>query len=235
MKFEELYAIDVSEKIEKKGGLSYLSWAYAWAEFKKVYPKATYQVDDFGGMFCSGNEQMGYMVRTSVAADELSHEMWLPVMDSRNKSILRPTTFDINKAIMRCLTKNLAMFGLGLYIYAGEDIPDDENRNENGNKPSVDKSTERNKETPHKANTEAWKLSKTEIVTKYKCDNAEAAITYYEKALGGRAFAEWDKDETALVREALQKRLDKKRAEETLRSIEGDLPFGEGVSDKGED
>ena len=123
-KFEEVYAINVNDKTEKKGNLTYLSWAYAWAEFKKIYPEATYKVNEFDGTFCSGNEKMGYMVQTQVTAGEKTYEMWLPVMDVRNNAVLQPKMTEINKTIMRCLTKNLAMFGLGLYIYAGEDIPE---------------------------------------------------------------------------------------------------------------
>ena len=139
--FEKLYGINVNEKTEKKEGLTYLSWAWAWAEFKKVHPDATYEVKKFeGGLPYAYDSNTGYMVYTSVTVDGLTHEMWLPVMDSHNRAMknrpyqvetkyktitVQPATmFDINKAIMRCLTKNLAMFGLGLYIYAGEDLPD---------------------------------------------------------------------------------------------------------------
>lgn len=141
-KFQELYSLDVSKYIEKKQGLSYLTWSYAWAEFKKIYPDATYEVkkDDSGRCYF-GDEQIGYMVYTSVTAGGLTYEMWLPVMDNNNKamklnaytymtrggekSVEAVSMFDINKAVMRCLVKNLAMFGLGLYIYAGEDLPED--------------------------------------------------------------------------------------------------------------
>lgn len=136
--FEKLYEINVNDKTEKKNGLTYLSWAYAWAEFKKVHPNATYEIKKFeGGIPYAYDENTGYMVYTSVTVDDLTHEMWLPVMDyknaamksveynSRNGKVAPATMFDINKTIMRCLTKNLAMFGLGLYIYAGEDLPED--------------------------------------------------------------------------------------------------------------
>lgn len=141
-KFQELFSTDVNKYVEKKQGLSYLSWSYAWAEFKKIYPDATYQVakDDQGRCYF-GDEQIGYMVYTSVTAGGLTYEMWLPVMDNANKTMkLNAYTystrsgektveaismFDINKTVMRCLVKNLAMFGLGLYIYAGEDLPTD--------------------------------------------------------------------------------------------------------------
>ena len=167
-KFQELYSLDVNKYVEKKNDLSYLSWAYAWAEFKKIYPDATYEVKkDENGRCYFGDADIGYMVYTSVTAGGLTYEMWLPVMDGANKSmksyayeytvynkkfqyatlnkedgkyydkygneqteyivksVEAATMFDINKTVMRCLVKNLAMFGLGLYIYAGEDLPED--------------------------------------------------------------------------------------------------------------
>lgn len=139
--FERLYQINVNDKAEDKNGLTYLSWAWAFAEFKKVHPNMTYEVKKFeNGLPYVYDENTGYMVFTSVTVDGLTHEMWLPVMDGNNKAmkskpytfktkykeftVQAATMFDINKTIMRCLTKNLAMFGLGLYIYAGEDLPD---------------------------------------------------------------------------------------------------------------
>lgn len=141
-KFQELYSLNVNQYVEKKNDLSYLAWAYAWAEFKKVYPAATYEImKDESGRCYFGDENIGYMVYTSVSAGGLTYEMWLPVMDGANKSMklngytyktkfgeksVEPISmFDINKTLMRCLVKNLAMFGLGLYIYAGEDLPED--------------------------------------------------------------------------------------------------------------
>lgn len=125
-KFLELLQLNVNDKVEKKNNLSYLSWSFAWGEFCKVYPNATYKVFKDDNMNCAfGNSEQGYMVYTEVTANELTHEMWLPIMDFKNKSMLAPTTFDTNKAVMRCLTKNLAMFGLGLYIYSGEDLPEE--------------------------------------------------------------------------------------------------------------
>ena len=141
-KFQELYSLNVNQYVEKKQGLSYLSWSYAWAEFKKIYPDATYEIKkDEQGRCYFGDELIGYMVYTSVTAGGLTYEMWLPVMDNANKSMkLNAYTystrqgeksveaismFDINKTVMRCLVKNLGMFGLGLYIYSGEDLPED--------------------------------------------------------------------------------------------------------------
>ena len=141
--FKELQAVNVNEHTEKKtsGGttLTYLSWPFAWAEVKKRFPDATYKIERFDGLPYVFDPQTGYMVFTTVTIGGDSHEMWLPVMDSANKAmkaepyeyqtrtgkktVEAATMFDINKTIMRCLVKNLAMFGLGLYIYAGEDLP----------------------------------------------------------------------------------------------------------------
>ena len=138
--FTELYGIDVSDKVEQKNGLNYLSWAWAWAEFCKRYPNTTYEVVKFNGLPYVYDDNTGYMVYTRVTIEGVTREMWLAVMDSNNYAMkkepykvvtkyktieVKPATMtDINKSIMRCLTKNLAMFGLGLYIYAGEDLPE---------------------------------------------------------------------------------------------------------------
>jgi hypothetical protein len=137
--FDKLYGTDVNNRTEKKNGLTYLSWAWAWAEFKKTCPDATYEiVKQENGLPYAYDQNTGYMVYTRVTACGVTHEMWLPVMDYRNKALQvgQATMFDINKTIMRCLTKNLAMFGLGLYIYAGEDLPDGETASNAANKPA---------------------------------------------------------------------------------------------------
>ena len=128
--FETLSEINVNDKVEKKNGLTYLSWAWAWAEVKKRYPTATYRIyrDPETNRPFDFIQGVGYMVYTYVKIEGEELEMWLPVMDFRNKSMIdNATTFDINKTIMRCLVKNLAMFGLGHYIYAGEDLPEPDN------------------------------------------------------------------------------------------------------------
>jgi len=135
---------DHTEEVKSEYGknLTYLSWAWAWAEIKKRYPEANYEIVKFDGIPYVYDEKTGYMVYTKVTIDGITHEMWLPVLDSKNKAMKAEpytyqtkngektvdaaTMFDINKTIMRCLTKNLAMFGLGLYIYAGEDLPETE-------------------------------------------------------------------------------------------------------------
>lgn len=141
--FQKMYELDVNHKTEGKNGLKYLSWAFAWAEFKKVYPDAEYTVDQYDDKPYLHDEALGYIVSTTVTVDGLCLPMHLPVMDNKNKAmksapyqyqtrnglkdVEAATMFDINTAVMRCLTKNLAMHGLGLYIYAGEDIPSVDN------------------------------------------------------------------------------------------------------------
>ena len=132
--FIELNKIDVNDKIEKKNGLSYLSWAYAWGELKKRFPNATYKIYEntlpngyVVNYFTDGKTSY---VKTSVTVNDIEHIEELPVMDYRNKSIPLEamTSFDVNKAIQRSLTKAVARHGLGLYIYAGEDLPEQEQK-----------------------------------------------------------------------------------------------------------
>lgn len=128
--FSELYKIDVTEKIDKKGNSPYLPWAYAWAELKKVYPEATYKVyetkNPAGYKINYFTDGQSAWVKTGVTVNEIEHIEYLPVMDFKNKSIKLEalTSFDVNKAIQRSLTKAVGRHGLGLYIYAGEDLPE---------------------------------------------------------------------------------------------------------------
>lgn len=125
--FETLNAINVNEHTEKKNGLTYLSWAWAWAEAKKRYPDANYTVYETETGVNYFTDGRTCWVKTGVTIEGLEHIEYLPVMDYRNQSINaeKVTSFDVNKAIQRSLTKALARHGLGLYIYAGEDLPED--------------------------------------------------------------------------------------------------------------
>lgn len=114
-----LASVNVGDKIEKKANLSYLSWAWAWGELMKVYPNATYKFDDPVTFPDSTVE-----VWCHLTIGDVTRSMWLPVMDHRNNSIVKPSSRQISDTRMRCLTKCMAMFGLGHYIYAGEDMPD---------------------------------------------------------------------------------------------------------------
>lgn len=135
--FCELNAVNVSEKIEKKNGLSYLSWAFAWAELKKRYPNSFYTIYEDGNGCIYWTDGRTCWVKTGVTvvfedANSVEHIEYLPVMDFKNRSIPLEsvTSFDVNKAIQRSLTKACARHGLGLYIYAGEDLPEEETTKE---------------------------------------------------------------------------------------------------------
>lgn len=124
--FEVLNAIDCSEHIEKKNGLTYLSWAWAWQILKKHYPASVYTIYESADGLNYHTDGRTCWVKTGVTVEGIEHIEYLPVMDFRNASILvdKVTSFDVNKAIQRSLTKAVARHGLGLYIYAGEDLPD---------------------------------------------------------------------------------------------------------------
>lgn len=143
--FEKLTQVNVNEHTERKPAgqgrtLTYLSWAWAWDYFKRAFPDAKYEITHWDGKPYLFDPQLGYMCETQITAGGETHCMWLPVMDSGNNAmkaepysyttkrgnvveVAAATMFDINTTIMRCLTKNMAMFGLGLYIYGGEDVP----------------------------------------------------------------------------------------------------------------
>ncbi len=124
----DLLKINVSDHVEKKGQLSYLSWTYAWAEVLKIDPLATWVAHEFGPDGCNIPMMVlpdnTAMVKVSVMLKGINRTCLLPVMDNKNKAIAGPNAFDVNKAIMRCLAKAIAMHGLGLYIYSGEDLPE---------------------------------------------------------------------------------------------------------------
>lgn len=126
--FAELYAINVNKYVEKKNGLSYVSWPFAWGEVKKLHPDATYTIyENADGLFYHTDGRTCW-VKTGVTVNGIEHIEYLPVMDFKNRSIPvdQVTSFDVNKAIQRSLTKAVARHGLGLYIYAGEDLPESE-------------------------------------------------------------------------------------------------------------
>jgi hypothetical protein len=124
--FATLYAVNVNDKTEKKNGLTYLSWAFAWGEVKKAYPDAIYRVYENADGWNYFTDGRTCWVKTSVTIEGIENIEYLPVMDYRNNSIPadKVTSMDVNKAIQRSLTKCCARHGLGLYIYAGEDLPD---------------------------------------------------------------------------------------------------------------
>ena len=126
--FAQLNAVNVNGHTEQKNGLTYLSWAWAWSEVKKAYPAAFYTIYENAEGRNYHHDGRTAWVKTGVTIEGLEHIEYLPVMDFRNQSIPldKVTSMDVNKAIQRSLTKACARHGLGLYIYAGEDLPEDE-------------------------------------------------------------------------------------------------------------
>jgi len=124
--FKVLNAINVNGHTEKKNNLTYLSWAWAWAEVKKAFPDSSYTIYENEQGWNYFTDGRTCWVKTGVTIEGLEHIEYLPVMDFKNKSISadQVTSFDVNKAIQRSLTKACARHGLGLYIYAGEDLPE---------------------------------------------------------------------------------------------------------------
>lgn len=125
--FSKLNSINCNDKTEKKNGLTYLAWAYAWGEVKKLFPDSTYTIYENANGWFYHTDGNTCWVKTGVTINGIEHIEYLPVMDYKNKSIPvdEVTSFDVNKAIQRSLTKAVARHGLGLYIYAGEDLPED--------------------------------------------------------------------------------------------------------------
>ena len=134
--FQKLFKINVNDKTEKKNGLTYLSWAYAWGEVKKLYPDATYKIYENtlpnGYVINYFTDGRTGWVKTGVIVNGIEHIEYLPIMNYKNKSIPLEdiTSFDINTTIQRSLTKAVARHGLGLYIYAGEDLPESDEERE---------------------------------------------------------------------------------------------------------
>ena len=126
-----LSKVNVNDKTESKNGLTYLSWAWAWGVLKEKFPTATYTVYENPQGWNYFTDGKTCWVKTGVSVEGLEHIEYLPVMDFRNKSISleQVTSFDVNKAIQRSLTKAISRHGLGLYIYAGEDLPEDSTPN----------------------------------------------------------------------------------------------------------
>lgn len=134
--FEELNSVDLTGKIEKKNGLSYVSWSYAWQETKKRFPESFYTIyENKDGLFYHTDGKTCW-VKTGVTVSGIEHIEYLPIMDFKNKSIPleNVTSMDVNKAIQRSLTKACARHGLGLYVYAGEDLPESEGEPQGENK-----------------------------------------------------------------------------------------------------
>lgn len=209
--FMELNAVDCSGKVEKKNGLTYLSWAWAWGELKKRYPASYYTIyeNENGYNYFTDGRTCWVKTGVTVLVDSpeifsLEHIEYLPIMDFKNNSIPleRVTSFDVNKAIQRSLTKAVARHGLGLYIYAGEDLPEGESKSNEvvaTTTPAVvtakapAKTTA--KKTPNPIRAELVELCKsfpdklnlTELAKEYKLNN-DAPDENFKKALDYAKF-----------------------------------------------
>ena len=120
--FTELDRVDVTKHIQKKGRFSYLSWTYAVRELKKLHPTATWHIHEYDGVPFIKTE-CGYFVKVTVIVNDIKATQIHPVLDNYNKTIDTPNAFEINTSIQRCLVKAIALHGLGIHIYAGEDLP----------------------------------------------------------------------------------------------------------------
>lgn len=206
----KLLSLNVNDRVEDKNGLSYLSWSWAWTELLKIYPEATYEIKKFGESQLPYvyDEKTGYMVFTTMTIQGITREMWLPVMDSANKAMLDhtytykikkwnnntksydyiekevqiATMFDINKTIMRCLVKNIAMFGLGMYIYSGEDLPEQIEEKQEEPKETIEEKQEEQKkqEEPKKEEPkkEDYRMMMINYCKKNKLNMNEIAVQY---------------------------------------------------------
>ena len=179
--FTELNAINVSDKTEKKNGLTYLSWAWAWGELKKLHPDATYTVYENKDGWLYHTDGRTCWVKTGVTVNGIENIEYLPVMDFRNNSIPadKVTSYDVNKAVQRSLTKAVARHGLGLYIYAGEDLPEGE-----------EKPQERQTEKPPKAP----KAKPSAEITCTKCGvNIEPVIAKTGKTMTAQEISDFSR------------------------------------------
>lgn len=183
--FQTLNAINVNGKTEKKNGLTYLSWSWAWGEVKKLFPDATYTVYENENGWNYFTDGKTCWVKTGVTVNGIEHIEYLPVMDYKNRSIPLDavTSFEVNKAIQRSLTKAIARHGLGLYIYAGEDLPEEEKR---------DKATSHE---PSEAEMQAFNQAYEEQY-KYTCQDCKQPIT--PRSCNGKLYSVSEISESAV-------------------------------------
>lgn len=177
--FIELNNINVNDHTEKKNNLTYLSWAWAWQEVKKLFPNANYKVyeRDDGCIYWTDGKTA--WVKTGVTINDIEHIEYLPIMDYRNQSIPldKITSFDVNKSIQRSLTKSCARHGLGLYIYAGEDLPESEPKT----KTDFEKAATAEKSANTKALNQAIKTGATEV--KKKTKTIDTLKNHYQQSI----------------------------------------------------
>ena len=183
--FEELNKINVNDKVEKKNGLSYLSWPYAWGELKKKYPEATFTIYENADGWNYHTDGRTCWVKTGVTVLGIEHIEELPIMDFKNKSLPlnQVTSYDVNKAIQRSLTKAVARHGLGLYIYAGEDLPDDAEGSPEPQKAQPKKAPAKKAEPKKEEPKDVQPLTEEELLflsQRYSGENLEKLLEYFK-------------------------------------------------------
>ena len=203
--FNVLNTVNVNEHTEKKNGLTYLSWAWAWAEVKKKFPDANYTIYEDGNGCIYWTDGRTCWVKTGVTINGIEHIEYLPVMDFKNKSIPLEniTSFEVNKAIQRSLTKACARHGLGLYIYAGEDLPAED-----------EEEKARLEEEAKKPIDEQQIRIVSGMMTESETPGTDI-IAYINKTYGRNisAIKELNKKEYVDVIDVLNKKLNRKKAE----------------------
>ncbi|MCU4409642.1 DUF1071 domain-containing protein [Acinetobacter oleivorans] len=179
--FEQLAAISVSGHIEKKNNMSYLSWAWAVDKLMRIDPQANWAFRD-PMTFPDGS----MMVHCDVTVFGKTMYMFLPVMDHRNKAIVKPNAFDINKAMMRCLVKGIAVHGLGLYIYAGEDLPEEEKAQQTAAQPQQQQTPQNRQQQPNAAQQLTAEFQQALQAIQHTQNEADLATIY--KRFKGTSF-----------------------------------------------
>ena len=183
--FAELNAINVNDKVEQKNGLSYLSWPYAWGELKKKYPEATFTIYENAQGWNYHTDGRTCWVKTGVTVLGIEHIEELPIMDFKNKSIPlgQVTSYEVNKAIQRSLTKAVARHGLGLYIYAGEDLPEDDGCTQAApEQPKAKKTTKKAEPKKEEQKAQVVPLTEAELLflsQRYTGANLDKLLDYF--------------------------------------------------------
>lgn len=186
--FTELASIDVTKHVEKKGRFSYLSWSWAVDQLLKKCPDATWRVVRFDGLPYLKTE-IGYFVEVEVTVNNITRSQIHPVLDNYNKPIATPTSFQINTSIQRCLAKAIALHGLGLYIYSGEDIPQDDEPKQTSKQQSIvpEKEQERQAQVANEQRIQAIHAQIRELSEAYGMPFEETKATV-KQSLGIQTF-----------------------------------------------
>ena len=226
--WNELSQVDCSEHTEKKGKLTYLSWAWAWGVLMEHYPTATYEFGAFTSEENNMNDVMFYpdgsaSVFVTVDIEGLTRSMWLPVMDYKNNAISNPNSRQVSDAKMRCLVKCIAMFGLGHYVYAGEDLPPSSDEEEK------EKVEEETKEVKKEPTVNYEKFSESLIETANLMEETVSGLESLWKSNKDTIKELKTKDEELyqkLVRTFAERRSEMENATEEVATEEGDNEDG---------